>query len=165
MEAAVVMNRKLVAVFSVSGVTKKLAERIAALCDGDFLEIIPETAYTAADLDWKNLQSRSSVEMRDKSSRPAIAAACRVANMEEYDTIYVGFPIWWYVAPTIINTFLEQYDLKGKKIIPFATSGASGMGKTNEELAPSCRGAKLLKGRRFEANVGDEELRAWLAEA
>ena len=96
---------------------------------------------------------------KDKSIRPAIAN--KVENMGQYNVIYIGFPIWWYVAPTIINTFLEQYDLKGKKIIPFATSGSSGMGNTNEELQPSCAGAELLEGKRFSENVSETELKDW----
>ena len=105
--------------------------------------------------------SKSTLEMKDPASRPEIA---RVRdNMEEYDTVFVGFPIWWYVAPTIINTFLESYDLTGKTIIPFATSGGSGMGKTNEKLMPSCKGAKLLDGKVMKANVGAKELDDWVA--
>lgn len=99
--------------------------------------------------------------MNDKSFRPAIAADCKVQNMDDYDRILVGFLIWWYVAPTIINTFLEQYDLSGKTVVPFATSGTSGMGKTNEELAPSCKGAELKEGKRFAANAGEDEIRTW----
>lgn len=135
------MSKKLVAYFSASGVTAKLAKRLADAVDADIFEIKPEKPYTTADLDWTNKKSRSSVEMSDKSFRPAVAE--KLDNIADYDTIYVGFPIWWYVAPTIINTFLEQYDLTGKTIIPFATSGSSRMGKTNSELAPSCKGAIL----------------------
>lgn len=131
------MSKKLVAYFSASGVTAKLAKRLADAVDADIFEIKPEKPYTTADLDWTNKKSRSSVEMSDKSFRPAVAE--KLDNIADYDTIYVGFPIWWYVAPTIINTFLEQYDLTGKTIIPFATSGSSRMGKTNSELAPSCK--------------------------
>ena len=104
-------------------------------------------------------ETRSSVEMNNPSSRPAIAR--KRDNMDEYDIIYVGFPIWWYVAPTIINTFLESYDMTGKTIIPFATSGGSGMGKTNEKLMPSCEGARLLEGRIFKAGVSRDELTEW----
>ena len=135
------MSKKLVAYFSASGVTAKLAKRLADAVDADIFEIKPEKPYTTADLDWTNKKSRSSVEMSDKSFRPAVAE--KLDNIADYDTIYVGFPIWWYVAPTIINTFLEQYDLTGKTIIPFATSGSSRMGKTNSELAPSCKGCLL----------------------
>ena len=117
------MGKKLVAYFSASGVTKKLAERISKVVGADLYEIQPKDVYTEEDLNWMNENSRSSIEMKNKSFRPKIAN--KVVNMGEYDTIYVGFPIWWYVAPTIINTFLESYDLKGKTIIPFATSGQS----------------------------------------
>lgn len=153
------MSKKLVAYFSVSGVTAKLAKRLADAVDADIFEIKPEKPYTTADLDWTNKKSRSSVEMSDKSFRPAVAE--KLDNITDYDTIYVGFPIWWYVAPTIINTFLEQYDLTGKTIIPFATSGSSRMGKTNSELAPSCKGAILKEGKRFEANADETELKNW----
>lgn len=153
------MSKKLVAYFSASGVTAKLAKRLADAVDADIFEIKPEKPYTTADLDWTNKKSRSSVEMSDKSFRPAVAE--KLDNIADYDTIYVGFPIWWYVAPTIINTFLEQYDLTGITIIPFATSGTSLMGKTNSELAPSCKGAILKEGKRFEANADETELKNW----
>ena len=153
------MSKKLVAYFSASGVTAKLAKRLANAVDADIFEIKPEKPYTTADLDWTNKKSRSSVEMSDKSFRPAVAE--KLDNIADYDTIYVGFPIWWYVAPTIINTFLEQYDLTGKTIIPFATSGSSRMGKTNSELATSCKGAILKEGKRFEANADEIELKNW----
>lgn len=153
------MSKKLVAYFSVSGVTAGVAERLARAIGADLYEIRPEVPYTEADLNWMDKKSRSSVEMNDKSFRPAIAG--KAEGMEQYDTIFVGFPIWWYVAPTIINTFLEQYDLKGKTVVPFATSGSSGMGNTNRELAPSCPGAVLLEGKRFPASAGEEELKAW----
>ena len=121
---------------------------------------MPTVLYTKADLDWTDKNSRSTIEMNDPASRPVIAG--KRDNMDEYDTIFVGFPIWWYVAPTIINTFLESYDLTGKTVIPFATSGGSGMGKTNEKLQPSCPNAKLLEGKRFDANVSKAELAAWV---
>ena len=104
-------------------------------------------------------KSRSTIEMKDPKSRPAIAG--QVADMVQYDTVFVGFPIWWYVAPTIINTFLEQYDWTGKTIIPFATSGGSGMGKTNQELAPSCPGALLKEGRVLSPYSSKQALEAW----
>jgi len=128
--------RVLVAYFSCSGTTKKTATTIAEKIGGDLHEIKPAIPYTSADLNWNDKNSRSSIEMKDKSSRPAIAN--QIENMEEYDVIFVGFPIWWYVAPTIINTFLESYDLKGKIIIPFATSGGSGAGNTDQYLKVSC---------------------------
>ena len=136
--------KKLVAYFSASGVTEKLAKTLASAVGADLHEIIPKEKYTSADLDWTDKKSRSSIEMNDKSFRPAVAN--EVQNIEQYDIIYIGFPIWWYVAPTIINTFLESYDLTGKTVIPFATSGGSGMGNTNAELTPSCKGAVLKSG-------------------
>lgn len=154
------MNRTLVAYFSASGVTAKVAERLAETIGADIFAIEPEVPYTKADLDWMDKTSRSTIEMNDPSSRPAIAR--KRDNMEDYDTIFVGFPIWWYVAPTIINTFLESYDLAGKTIIPFATSGGSGMGKTNEKLLPSCEGAKLLEGKVLKADVSVAELDKWV---
>lgn len=154
-----IMAKTLVAYFSASGVTASLAKELADGIGADLHEIRPEIPYTKADLDWTNKNSRSSVEMKDKSFRPPIANS--VENMDEYEKIYLGFPIWWYVAPTIINTFLEQYNLTGKEIIPFATSGSSGMGRTNEELKASCKGAVLKEGRRFAANASAAELKAW----
>lgn len=155
------MSRKLVAFFSASGVTAKVAEKLSDTIGADLFAIEPKVPYTKEDLDWMDKNSRSTLEMKDPASRPEIA---RVRdNMEEYDTVFVGFPIWWYVAPTIINTFLESYDLTGKTIIPFATSGGSGMGKTNEKLMPSCKGAKLLDGKVLKANAGTKELDDWVA--
>ncbi len=153
------MSKVLVAYFSASGVTAKLAKKLAAAIGADLHEIKPEKPYTSADLDWRDSNSRSSVEMKDKSFRPAIANS--VENMDQYDTVFVAFPIWWYVAPTIINTFLEAYNLDGKKIVPLATSGSSGMGNTNKELAPSCKGATLEEGKRFDANAGEKEFADW----
>lgn len=156
------MSKKLVAYFSASGVTASLAKNLAAAIGADLFEIEPEVKYTKADLDWTNKKSRSSVEMNDKSSRPAVAK--KLGNMSEYDEVFVGFPIWWYIAPTIVNTFLEGYDLAGKTIVPFATSGGSGMGETNEYLANSCKGAKLVEGMVFRRNAGADELKKWAEE-
>ncbi len=156
------MSKKLTAFFSASGVTKRVAETIAAVSGADLFEIVPEKLYTKADLDWQDDKSRSSVEMKNKTIRPAIAADCKVSNMADYDTVLIGFPIWWYVAPTIINTFLEQYDFSGKKIVLFATSGSSGMGKTAEELKPSAPGAVFSGEKRLPANVLETEIKAWL---
>lgn len=153
------MNRKLVAYFSATGATARLAETLADAVDADIFEIKPKVPYTSADLNWQDNTSRSTIEMRNPASRPAVASVR--GNMADYDTIFVGFPIWWYVAPTIINTFLEGYDLAGKAIIPFATSGGSGMGKTNEKLSPSCPGAELLEGRVFKSGTGKAELAKW----
>lgn len=153
------MNKTLVAYFSASGVTAKLAKTLSETIGADLYEIQPAIPYTSADLDWTNKKSRSSIEMEDKSFRPAITG--KVENMAQYDRIFVGFPIWWYVAPTIINTFLEQYDLTGKKVIPFATSGMSGMGNTNAELRDSCEGADLREGKRFSTKTKASELKSW----
>lgn len=153
------MSRKLVAYFSASGVTAKVAENLSDAIGADLFEIVPKVRYTNADLDWRDKTSRSTIEMNDPSSRPEIESLRD--NVAEYDTIYVGFPIWWYVAPTIINTFLESYDLAGKTIIPFATSGGSGMGKTNEKLEPSCPGATVKAGKVFSMNASRQELADW----
>lgn len=153
------MNRKLVAYFSASGVTAKVAEKLSEAIGADLYAIEPEVPYTKADLVWMDRKSRSTIEMNNPASRPAIAG--KRDNMNDYDTVFVGFPIWWYVAPTIINTFLESYDLTGKTIIPFATSGGSDMGKTNEKLLPSCKGAKLLDGKVFKASVSGADLAKW----
>ena len=153
------MSRKLVAYFSATGTTAKVAETLADAIGADIYEIEPEIPYTEADLNWRDANSRSSVEMNDPHSRPTIAG--KRDNMSDYDTIFVGFPIWWYVAPTIINTFLESYNLTGKTIVPFATSGGSGMGKVNAKLMPSCAGAKLLEGKVFKSNVSKAEMSAW----
>lgn len=153
------MSRKLVAYFSASGVTAKVAEKLSEAIGADLYAIEPEVPYTKADLDWMDKKSRSTIEMNNPASRPAITA--KRDNMNDYDTVFVGFPIWWYVAPTIINTFLESYDLTDKTIIPFATSGGSDMGKTNEKLLPSCKGAKLLNGKVFKASVSGADLAKW----
>lgn len=153
------MSRKLVAYFSASGVTAKVAEKLSEAIGADLYAIEPEVPYTKADLDWMDKKSRSTIEMNNPASRPAITG--KRDNMNDYDTVFVGFPIWWYVAPTIINTFLESYDLTDKTIIPFATSGGSEMGKTNEKLLPSCKGAKLLNGKVFKASVSGADLAKW----
>ena len=152
-------KKMLVAYFSASGVTAKAAWKLSEAAGADLYEIEPEVPYSRADLDWTNKKSRSSVEMNDPASRPAIEG--KMEGMEQYDVIFVGFPIWWYVAPTIINTFLESYDFSGKTIVPFATSGGSGLGKTNERLEPSCPGATLLKGKMLNGSLSQEELKAW----
>ena len=154
------MSKKmLVAYFSASGVTAKAAWKLSEATGADLYEIKPEVPYSSADLDWTNKKSRSSVEMNDPAFRPVIAG--KLEGMEQYDVVFVGFPIWWYVAPTIINTFLESYDFAGKTVVPFATSGGSGMGKTNERLAPSCPGATLLKGKMLNGSLSQKELKAW----
>ena len=152
------MSKKLVAYFSASGVTKSAAEKLAEAAQADLYEIRPEVPYTEADLNWLDGNSRSSREMRDKAFRPALKD--RDADVSGHDVIFLGFPIWWYVAPTIINTFGESYDFSGKKIVPFATSGGSGMGNTNAERAPSFKGATLVEGKLVNRMSADE-LRAF----
>ena len=156
------MSKKLVAYFSTSGVTAGVAEKLAGVSGADLYEIKPAVPYTKADLDWMNKQSRSSIEMSDLSSRPEISG--RVDNMDEYDAIFVGFPIWWYVAPTIINTFLESYNLTGKTIILFATSGGSGFGKTAEKLIDSCKGAVIKGEKLMNGKVDKDTLSEWVKE-
>ena len=154
------MSGKLVAFFSASGVTAALAQRLSRAAGADLFEIKPAVPYTSADLDWTNASSRSSVEMKNPASRPEIAE--KLPSMADYDVIFLGFPIWWYVAPTIINTFLESYDFSGKTIALFATSGSSPMGRTLEILRPLCNAsvkwlpAKMLNG------ATDSDLNAWL---
>ena len=155
------MSETLVAYFSASGVTAKLAKNLAEAAEADIYEIKPAVPYTNADLNWQDKNSRSSVEMKDKSFRPAIADTD--ANIADYNTIFVGFPIWWYVAPTIINTFLEAYDFSGKTIILFATSGGSGMGNSAKELRQSVSENAVIKdGKRFSANASVSELKKWI---
>lgn len=154
------MSKTLVAYFSASGVTARLANTLKAAVEGDLYEIKPATPYTSADLNWNNKKSRSSMEMNDKTSRPAIAEP--VADMSQYDTVFVGFPIWWYEAPRIVQTFLESYDLSGKTVVPFATSGGSGIGKTSDILQKSCPAAKMLPGKRLGSNASVSELSAWV---
>lgn len=148
------MGKTLVAYFSASGITKKKAEKLAEASGADIYEIKPEVPYTKADLNWMDKNSRSSVEMADKTIRPAMADTN--ANISSYDTILLGFPIWWYVAPTIINTFLETYDFSGKKIVLFATSGGSGFGNTVNELKPSAPNAEIIEGKLIK-NIGTEK--------
>ena len=155
----------LVAYFSASEahITAQVAKTLAEACDADLFEIVPEQVYTAEDLDWHNEQSRSTIEMKDSTARPAVAS--KVENMAQYDTIYVGFPIWWYTAPRIINTFLEQYDLTGKTIIPFATSGGSDMGKSGEDLQKASAPAAnwILPGKVLNGNPPVDSLKTWIA--
>lgn len=144
------MTKKLVAYFSASGVTEQIAKALCEKVEGDLFQIQPVTPYTNADLDWTNPQSRSSVEMNDPTSRPEIAN--QVENFEEYDTIFVGFPIWWYVEPTIIDTFLESYDFTGKTVIPFATSGGSGIDKAEKKMPNHCK-ASFEKGKLLKTTI------------
>ncbi len=152
------MSKKLVAFFSPTGTTKALAQTLADAVGADIFEIVPELPYEKRDLDWMDEKSRSSLEMNDPGARPAVKS---LPDVSGYDTIYIGFPIWWYVAPRIINTFLEGLELSGKTIVPFATSGSSGIGKTGSVLKPSCAGARLLDGRVFKKNTSKAELLSW----
>ena len=139
------MAKKLVAYFSASGTTKKTAELLAEAAGADLYEITPKVAYTKADLNWMDKKSRSSVEMNDKKFRPEIED--KDANIAEYDEIILGVPIWWYVAPTIVHTFLEKFDFSGKKVVLFATSGGSGFGNTVKELQPSAPNTEIVEGK------------------
>ena len=154
----------LVAYFSASEVraTERVAKNLAEATDADLFEIVPSMAYTTEDLDWKDEQSRSTIEMKDSTSRPEVIS--KVENMDQYTTIYVGFPIWWYTAPRIINTFLEQYDLTGKSIIPFATSGGSDMGKSGEDLkkASAPNANWILPGKVLNGNPPVDSLKVWI---
>ncbi|MDL2227702.1 NAD(P)H-dependent oxidoreductase [Odoribacter sp. OttesenSCG-928-L07] len=151
----------LVTYFSATGTTKAVAEKLSKIINADIYEIKPEIPYTSADLDWHDKESRSTIEMQDKNSRPAIAD--KNAKIENYDVIYVGFPIWWYVAPTIINTFLESYDFSGKTVILFATSGGSSFGKTVENLKGSCSPKTIIKESKvFFGPSTEKEIEAWV---
>ena len=151
----------LVAYFSASGNTAKAAKALAKAAGADLYEIKPAVPYTGADLNWMDKRSRSSVEMNDKNSRPALADTD--APVAEHDVIFLGFPIWWYVAPTIINTFLESYDLSGKTVIPFATSGGSSLGSTAAALQSSAPGARILDGRLLNGRLNEGDLKAWVS--
>ena len=152
---------KLVTYFSASGVTAKVAERLAQAACADIYEIKPEKLYTDADLNWQDKNSRSTVEMNDKNCRPALAD--KNADVAGADVIFVGFPVWWYREPSIIDTFLEAYDFSGKKIVPFATSGGSGLGDTARRMQDLVGGsAKVVDGKRFASSISVEELRAWI---
>lgn len=152
--------KTLVAYFSASGVTAKAAQLLAQAADADLFEIVPETPYTKRDLNWLNPKSRSSVEMKDRACRPAIASA--VADMAQYDRVFVGFPVWWYREPSIIDTFLEQYNFAGKTLIPFCTSGGSGLGETADNFRALAPGAKVVEGKRLTRKDTEENLRAWV---
>ena len=155
------MKKALVAYFSASGVTAKAAKALAQAAGADLYEIKPAIPYTKADLNWTDKTSRSSVEMQDPSSRPALAD--QTAQIANYDVVFLGFPIWWYVAPTIVNSFLESYDFAGKTIVLFATSGGSGFGKTVASLQGSVSPeTKILEGRLLNGKLSDGELKAWV---
>lgn len=153
------MGKRCVAFFSASGVTKEVAEILAEVAEANLYEIKPEVAYTKADLDWMDKNSRSSREMKDKKFRPPM---CEMAfDPEQYDEILLGFPIWWYVAPTIINTFLERYDLSGKKIVLFATSGGSGFGNTVQELQICAPNATFVEGKIWN-EISRSQMKEWI---
>ena len=153
------MKKVLVAYFSASGVTAQAAETIAETIGADLYEIRPAVPYTSADLNWMDKGSRSSREMQDKQSRPALADTD--APVAGHDVIFLGFPVWWYVAPTLLNTFLEAYDFTGKTIVLFATSGGSNLGKSAAGLRPSAPGAKIVDGRMLNGRLNEAELKAW----
>ena len=155
-------KKALVAYFSASGTTAGVADRLAKATGADLFEIKPVQIYTDADLDWTNKQSRSSVEMNDRNSRPTIAS--KVENMAQYDVVFVGFPIWWYREPSIIDTFMEAYDFSGKTVVPFATSGGSGIGPSGRNMQALAPKAKVLEGKRFSNGVSAEDLKKWASE-
>ncbi|MCI8328896.1 MAG: flavodoxin [Oscillibacter sp.] len=155
------MSKQLVAYFSASGTTAAVAKTLAEAAGASLYEIKPQVPYTRADLDWTNKNSRSSAEMNDKSFRPPLAG--RDAHVEDYDTVFLGFPIWWYTAPTIVNTFLESYDFTGKTIILFATSGGSGFGRTAADLKASAPGAVIREGKLLNGRQTMESLAAWVS--
>lgn len=157
------MSKTLVAYFSASGVTKKTAEKLAAAANADSFEIIPVQPYTDEDLDWTDKKSRSTIEMNDPSSRPAIAE--KLENMGGYDIVFVGFPVWWYVEPRIIDTFLDSYDFSGKTVVPFATSGGSGLGKTADNFRKILGKNVTVKNGRLLNRANESELRAFVAES
>lgn len=152
----------LVAFFSASGVTEKVAKTLSEAIGADLFEIEPEKKYTDADLNWMDSRSRSTLEMKDRSSRPAIKSK---TDVTPYDVVFVGFPVWWYREPSIIDTFIEQYDFDGKTIVPFATSGGSGLGGTADNLRALAPKAIVKAGKRLRASVDGEELRKWASEA
>lgn len=153
--------KTLVAYFSPTGTTARVAHAIAEAAGADMQEIEPAVPYTSADLNWQDKKSRSTIEMHDPASRPALAKA---AAVDGYELVLLGFPIWWYVAPTIINTYLESADFSGKHIVLFATSGVSGFGEAAQGLAPSCPGARITEGKVFHGVPSRAELEAWLSE-
>ena len=161
-ENAMTESNVLVAYFSATGTTAGVAEKLAKATGADLFEIKPEQPYSEADLNWRDKQSRSSVEMDDLSSRPAIAS--KVEDMSKYKVVFVGFPIWWYREPSIIDTFMEAYDFSGKTVVPFATSGGSPMGNSGANMQKLAPNAKVTDGKRFPASVSEDELKTWAAE-
>ena len=153
------MNKILVAYFSVSGTTEKVARKLAEALAADLYRIEPETPYSKADLNWMDKKSRSTLEMQDRNCRPAIAG--KVEDIRQYTHVFVGFPIWWYREPSIIDTFMEAYDFKGITVIPFATSGGSGLGESAKNMAGLAEGATVKEGGRLSARTSNEELKTW----
>lgn len=153
------MGKSLVTYFSASGVTKKVATKLASAIGADIFEIVPKELYTSADLNWMDKKSRSSVEMNDRNSRPEIASA--VDDMSKYDKVYVGFPVWWYREPSIIDTFMESYDFAGKTVIPFCTSGGSGLGDSAKNMQALASGVKVIDGKKFSSGVSEADLKKW----
>ena len=156
------MSNVLVAYFSASGVTAKVAERLAKEIGAELFEIQPEVSYTDADLDWRNNKSRSSVEMNDRNCRPAIQS--QVEDFNQYQVVFIGFPVWWYREPSIIDTFMETYDFSGKTVVPFATAGGSLVGDSGKNMQALAPNAKVVQGKRFPANTSGQELADWAAE-
>ena len=154
------MSKTLVAYFSASGVTKRLAENLAKVAEADLFEIVPENIYTDADLNWQDKQSRSSVEMNDRNCRPAISS--KVEDISQYSHVFIGFPVWWYREPSIIDTFMETYEWAGITVIPFCTSGGSGLGDAGKNMQTLAKGAKVIGGKRLSGNASESELKAWI---
>ena len=153
------MGKTLVAFFSATGTTERAAKALAEAAGADLFRIEPEVAYTSADLNWQDKQSRSSVEMNNERARPTIVST--VSNMGDYDTVFVGFPVWWYVEPRIVDTFLESADFAGKTIVPFATSGGSGTGRAAEHMQQIVPGAKVQAGMLLNGSLNPTSLRDW----
>ena len=157
------MTKTLVAYFSASGTTERVARELAAAIGADLFEIAPQVPYTRADLNWQDKKSRTTIEMNDEACRPAIAGT--VANMDAYDVVFVGFPVWWYVEPRIIDTFLEGYDFAGKTIVPFATSGGSGLGQAPKRMQKLAPGSKVVSGGLLNGRPSQAKLAAWAEKA
>lgn len=155
------MSKCLVVYFSASGITREVSKRLAEKMEASLFEIQPQQSYSRADLNWNDSESRSSLEMKDPNSRPAIKN--QVQNVDQYDVIFIGFPIWWYREPSIIDTFMESYDFSGKTIVPFATSGGSGMGNSSQNLQKLAPNADVKEGKRFGSRVSGTELAKWAA--
>ena len=154
------MSKALVAYFSASGVTQRAAQALAKAANAELFEIVPEQKYTDADLNWQNKQSRSSVEMKDRSCRPAIN--CKIEDISQYSHVFVGFPVWWYREPSIIDTFMESYDWNGITVIPFCTSGGSGIGRSGSNLADNAGSGNWQSGERLQSSISDEDLTDWI---